>query len=219
MTQQDIRGKLISLAGSPAAGKTFLANKLAEHFNADILYEHPESEEFPKLIKQSFNTQSHLFETIVWFRNRHINNHLRAKTLIAEGKNVITDVPIYHNQVFVGAYVPDPFLQNILYTMGDTDRRQYGYPDCTIYISTTTELVREFLTRRVGTRDWEKDKWFEFMASMPPFVEAYMNSIKSEIPSLIEVKRGEYDFALEKDFLSLVRKVERVLRQEEKRSS
>jgi deoxyadenosine/deoxycytidine kinase len=211
MTLRNSEGRLISIAGSPGAGKTFLAEKLGVHFNAEIIYEHPR-EGFPDLIKQSFNTQSHLFETILWFRNRHIANYLKAKSQVASGKNVITDVPLYHNQVFVRAYVPDPFLREILYTMGNIDRGQHGYPDCTIYISTTQELVREFLTRRTGSREWEKDKWFEFMTRMPPFVDAYMNSIRSEIPAFIEVKRGEYDFAVETDFLSLVKKVEAVLR-------
>ena len=210
-----LRGRLITTVGSPAAGKTFLADKLAAYFNAEIIYERP-PEGLPAEIKQNFDTESHLFETILWFRNRQIQNHLHAKALLMTGKNVVTDVPLYHNQLFVGAYIRDRFLQSILYTMGELDRSLNGYPDCTVYISTTPELVQEYLAKRIGSREWENDRWREIMTTMPTFVEAYMKSIESEIPGLIEVKRADYDFALDADFQRLVEGIQSIFTSQQK---
>jgi Predicted ATPase/kinase involved in NAD metabolism len=88
-----LRGKIISLVGSPASGKSFLANLLAKELGGRILFEHP-SEGFPEQIKYNLEKQMNLLETILWFRNRQIKNHLLAQEMVLNNDTtVILDTP------------------------------------------------------------------------------------------------------------------------------
>lgn len=200
-------GKIISIIGSPAAGKTFLADKLAAHYHGVAIYEQP-PEGFPEQIMDNLQTQSNLFETIVWFRNIQIEHYNSARTMASEGKIVIMDTAFYQNQFFVNQYIQDDFLKKILFKMGDIDRSLFKQPDCTIYISSTPQTAQEFLSKRRGDRKWENDQWVHFITSMPPLVEDYVASIKQQIPNLININRAEHDFAIEGDLKRLIEKID-----------
>jgi len=87
-------GRLITLVGSPASGKTFLANILKKRFDAEIILEEPDTG-FPIEIQNNFKNKENYLEIVLWFRNHEINNYLRALDLINQGKNVIIDTPFY----------------------------------------------------------------------------------------------------------------------------
>lgn len=201
-----LRGKIITIVGNPAAGKTFLATKLADYYEAEIIHEQPK-EGFPDSIKQNLETQTNLFETIIWFRNLQIRNYQQAIQLAASGKTVVMDTPFYHNQLFVSLYIQDPFIKDTLYSMGQIDRSYFKHPDCTIYIFTTPETAKAFLEKRKGTRIWENKQWISFITTMPPLVEEYMNLIKPEIPNFIEIKRHDFDFEAQDDLMKLINKI------------
>ena len=196
--RDQFRGKVISLVGSPASGKTYLGNVLQEKLNADILYEHP-AEGFPGEIKENLKKQTNLLETILYFRNIQIENHLKAQEIALNGKTVIIDTPFYQNQLFIDLYITNHFNRDILYKLGDHDLKAYDPSDVTIYIKTTGELVKEFLKKRHGERIWEKNAWYEFISQMPPKVDLHMNKIKGYLKNLITVRRDLFDFAKKED--------------------
>ena len=204
-------GKIISLVGCPAAGKTFLADKLSDYYGAEMIYEKPD-DDFPQEITNNLATQSNLFETIVWFRNQQIKNYERAMDLKEMGKDAILDTPFYQNQLFVELYVADEFKKRVLYDMGKIDRNKYHYPDCTIYISATSEEIKSFLKKRKNQRYWENNKWIDFIVKMASLTEDYMDSIKDEIPNLIKIKRNEYDFCIPEHFEYVVSKINLLLK-------
>lgn len=192
------KGKIISLAGCPASGKTFLGEILKKELNAQMLYEHPE-EGFPLEIQTNLKNQTNLLETILFFRNIQIKNHLEAIELKKNNITSIIETPFYHNQLFVDLYIKDSFTKNILYEMGKHDLEVCDPADLTIYISTTTQLVKTYLEKRYGEREWEKDTWFNFISQLPPQVESYMNKIKPLLGEVIEIKRHQFDFLLNED--------------------
>ena len=69
------QGKIIVIVGAPASGKTYLAEKLAPLYKAEIIYSHYK-EGLPEEIKLNLSTQKKLFETIVWFRNVQVYNYV-----------------------------------------------------------------------------------------------------------------------------------------------
>lgn len=193
-----LKGKVITLVGNPAAGKTYLSEILKKELDAVVIYEHP-SEGFPDEIKSNLKHQENLVDTILYFRNRQLDNHYKALDIATQGKTVVIDTPFYQHQLFIKLYIEKRFTQDVLFQMGDHDIRIQKLPDITIYIRTTTSLVLEYLTKRYGEREWEESGWYDFISRMPPFVEEYMNRIKGSLPNFIELDRALYDFALPED--------------------
>ena len=102
-------------------------------------------------------------------------------------------------KLFIDLYITDQFSKDILYQLGEHDIQSYKPSDVTIYISTTSSLVKEFLNKRHGERIWEQDSWFDFISKMPPRVDSHINKIKENLKNLIKLDRGEYDFSMEAD--------------------
>ena len=206
-----MQGKLISLVGTPASGKTFLVNKLCNFFKFTPIYEKPKKG-FPQEIINNLKTQSNFFQTILWFRNRQIQNYKKALNLCNKGINVVLDTPFYQNQLYIDLYIPDNFEREILYKMGQLDIENYCFPDCTIFIKATCEDIQNFLLKRKGRREWETKIFCNFIKKIAPLANKYMFSIANDIPNLITIKRGEFDFEKEEEFLRLVRKIEDLLK-------
>lgn len=193
-----LKGKVITLVGNPAAGKTYLSEILKNELDAVVIYEQP-SEGFPDEIKSNLKHQENLVDTILYFRNRQLDNHYKALDFASQGKVVIIDTPFYQHQLFVKLYIAKKFTQDVLFQMGDHDIRIQKLPDITIYIRTTAALVLEYLNKRYGEREWEETDWHRFISKMPPFVDEYINRIKGSLPNFIEIDRALYDFALPED--------------------
>lgn len=203
--QKKYNNKIISMVGNPAAGKTFLSEKLKNELNAEIIYEHPNSG-FPKEIEINLKEQKNLFDTILWFRNHQINNFIKAKEL-SKSKTVILDTPFYQNQLFIELYIQNQFQKDILYKLGNLDLKIMNKPDLTIYISTTTDLVKEYLQKRYGNRHWENNNWLKFISQMPPYVSKFINENKNQLGTIIEVERQKYDFEKQEDLNTLLSKM------------
>jgi len=191
-------GKIVTLVGSPASGKTYLGNILKEKLGATMLCEQPE-QGFPEQIKSNLKNKVNLFETILFFRNIQIENHLKAIDLSKSNKTVIIDTPFYQNQLFIDLYIDSQFSRDVLYKMGSYDMLVYEPSDVTIYISTTTALVKEFLNKRYGEKDWENDSWSAFISQMPTYVDLHINKIQQHLSNLIILSRELYDFSNDSD--------------------
>jgi deoxyadenosine/deoxycytidine kinase len=185
------------MVGNPAAGKTYLAEILAKELDAKIIYEHPKGG-FPPEIGNNLKNQENLLDTILWFRNHQIKNFLQAKEL-SKNQTIILDTPFYQNQLFIELYINDKFKKELLYEMGKLDFELLGKPDLTIYIETTTDLVKDFLNKRYGARHWENDDWLQFISQMPPYVIEFMSENRNKLGNIIELNRGEYDFEKKED--------------------
>jgi hypothetical protein len=104
----------------------------------------------------------------------------------------------------------DPFTKEILYEIGEQDLRSQKCSDVTIYISTNRELVKQYLIKRHGEREWENDRWFNFISRMPPYVDQFMSRVKKIHKNVITIDRGYYDFTLESDKMKFFNIIERV---------
>jgi deoxyadenosine/deoxycytidine kinase len=204
------KGKLLTLVGSPASGKTFLANILKKKFNAELILEEPNTG-FPREIQENFKNKKNYLEIVLWFRNHEISNYIKALELINQGKNVILDTPFYQYQLYLDLYIQEPFVKNIFCTISEQDFITYPQPDITIHISTTKQLMKEFLLKRNGHWEWEKDDWFSFIENMPSYAERFIKTNKSKLNNLIIIERSEYDFYLEKDINKLLMTIEEKL--------
>ncbi|MEM6803249.1 MAG: AAA family ATPase, partial [Bacteroidota bacterium] len=83
---------LIAILGCPAVGKSFLIRKIKEEINPDVIQEFSRNS-LPRKIKCNLEDRKNLFETLLWFRNLQISNHLEACK--KEKDITIIDTPFY----------------------------------------------------------------------------------------------------------------------------
>lgn len=201
--------KIITIVGSPACGKSFLAKKLASYYNAIIIEELPL--ELPEKIKQNLSTQTNLFENQIWFRNLHLQNYKNAINNKNLGKNVILDAPFYQNQLYNDLMIKDEFEKQILDKMGQHDLETYNHTDITIYIENNVESIIKFLENRKGNWSWKNDNWRKFIKDIIPYQINFMKKIENQIPNLIKIKREEWDFEKEEHLKKLIKIINKKL--------
>ncbi len=205
-------GRVICVVGTPAAGKTHLAKKLAKHYNAELVLEVPYPDFLPKEIQNNLSTQTNFFENQMWFRNHQIKSHKEALRIAKEEKkNVIIDMPFYYNQLYNNYVLDNEFQKQILKEIGEHDLEHIKHPCCTIYLDTNQDSMKKFLEQRRGNWEWENDSWREFILGIIPAASEFMKSVEDQIPNLITIKRDEYDFKIEQDLNKLINQIDNKL--------
>ncbi len=199
----------IAIAGNIGAGKTTLAEKLAQHYGWDVFYEAVEGNPYlapfyTDMAKWSFHLQ-------IYFLNSRFEQVLKIKENPFEA--VIQDRSIYED-----AYI---FAQN-LYESGvlnETDFSTYrglfttimkavSPPDLMIYLKADTpKLVRQIQKRN---RDFEQNIDVNYLESLNLLYENFSN--KYEHGPLLEIDVNELDFVQNPDDFRLITKqIDKVL--------
>ncbi|MFN3782785.1 MAG: deoxynucleoside kinase [Spirosomataceae bacterium] len=199
----------IAIAGNIGAGKTTLAEKLAQHYGWDVFYEAVEGNPYlapfyTDMAKWSFHLQ-------IYFLNSRFEQVLKIKENPFEA--VIQDRSIYED-----AYI---FAQN-LYESGvlnETDFSTYrglfatimkavSPPDLMIYLKADTpKLVRQIQKRN---RDFEQNIDVNYLESLNLLYENF--SDKYEHGPLLEIDVNELDFVQNPDdFRFITKQIDKVL--------
>lgn len=199
----------IAIAGNIGAGKTTLAEKLAQHYGWEVFYEAVEGNPYlapfyTDMAKWSFHLQ-------IYFLNSRFEQVLKIKENPFE--SVIQDRSIYED-----AYI---FAQN-LYEAGvlnETDFSTYrglfntimqavSAPDLMIYLKADTpKLVRQIQKRN---RDFEQNIDVKYLESLNGLYENF--SDKYAHGPLLEIDVNELDFVLNPDdFRFITKQIDKVL--------
>jgi deoxyadenosine/deoxycytidine kinase len=170
-------GKTITIIGPPAVGKTFLVDRLKNNLGINSIKEF-NSGVIPENIRFNLKYRKNLFHTLLWFRNNQIGNHLEAIKR-SKDKLTIIDTPFYLYRFYVDFYINDEFEKSILKEMFELDWKSLNQSDVTIYIRSSEELIKIYLKRRKGLRDWENTKdWPNFISKVHYEFEKNIEIIK-----------------------------------------
>ena len=191
----------IGLLGSPGSGKTYLASMFEKKLGAKIVYER--EFDFPDEIFKNLQSGKHLFETIVWFRNKQLADHKKIQELAREHALVVTDSTLYQYQMYVDHFISDSFCRGILSEMGLEDARSNQALDVYVYLSASRSIILDFLKRKDPTWPLYSDITFEFLSQMAEVTDAYVEQKRNQLPNLIEIRHEEFDFSSERDFCRL----------------
>ncbi|MFN3589482.1 MAG: deoxynucleoside kinase [Spirosomataceae bacterium] len=193
----------IAIAGNIGAGKTTLAEKLAQHYGWEVFYEAVEGNPYlapfyTDMAKWSFHLQ-------IYFLNSRFEQVLKIKENPFE--SVIQDRSIYED-----AYI---FAQNLYETgvLNETDFSTYrglfntimqavSPPDLMIYLKADTpKLVRQIQKRN---RDFEQNIDVAYLESLNDLYENF--SDKYAHGPLLEIDVNELDFVQNPDDFRFITK-------------
>lgn len=200
-------GKIIAIVGGPRSGKSFLAKKLAQHYNAKLFLEGEESD-FPERIKEDIAKNIRPLERILWFRNLLVTQYLKAIELRSKGETVILDVFWLGPKLFIDILLKDSFEKEVMRQVLDTDEQTLGMPDVLLHLKISEKKMREFL--RLGAREFDQSE--EFIKNQAlPVAKMWEDFCKNETAlkgRVLAIDRSEMDFESETDFLTLTKQID-----------
>lgn len=196
---------IISIIGAPGVGKSFLSEKLAKQLDAKIILE--SDQELPDRIIESLKKNIRPVETILWFRNKFIENIEQANLLKQKGEIVVMDGCLITNELHITT-MTSGFKQEILLEQAGFDRKYIPNPDIIIFLDASEEKIKELILMR--GRDFDTNE--SFIRRNLSIRRAHQEYYEKNKNSLIYINRDNLDFVKEDDLLKVVEKIEASVR-------
>jgi deoxyadenosine/deoxycytidine kinase len=198
----------IAITGNIGAGKTTLAEKLAEHYGWEVYYEAVEGN--PYLAPFYTDMEKWSFHLQIYFLNSRFEQVLKIKSQ-EDGKTIIQDRTIYED-----AYI---FAQNLYETgkMNETDFETYKGlfntimraitpPDLMIYLKADIPKLVGQISKR--NRDFEQNIDPNYLLSLNHLYEGF--TARYHHGKLLIIDVNEMDFvARPEDFKSITDTIEK----------
>lgn len=196
---------IIAVIGSPGVGKSFLVGKLAKILEAIPILE--ESRGIHENILENFRKNNNQVQTLLWFRNKCIDDLKLALNLKREGKSVVMDTYLTSNHLHITTLVSG-FEQEILLKQAELDQEFIPKPDLVIFLDASEEKIRELTIRR--GRDFDTNE--EFIQRNLSIRKAHLDYYNSNKNLLIYINRDEFNFENEEDLKKIISKIEEYLK-------
>ncbi|GEM_PF-1657130 len=189
--------RIISIIGAPGVGKSFLVEKLAKKINATAILE--EANGLPDRIIENFKNNCGQMETILWFRNKLIEDIKKAFCLKEQKISVVMDTWLISNELHITTMTRG-FEQEILLTQAKFDREFMPKPDIIIFLDASENTIRMLTQKRARNYDTNE----EFMQRNLSIKKAHDDYYKENKDSLVYINRDNLYFENESDIQKVV---------------
>ena len=190
--------KIIAIVGAPGSGKSFLVQKLAEHYQAEAFLEGEESI-FPEFILESLKKNEYDLKMIKWFRNQRIKEIKEAQKLVMQGKRLILDTFWLSNECYLKV-MTDKKEQLEAVELCAQDRKNLPLPDLIIYLKASENVIRKFMEQR--KRSFEDENHVDQALEIEKEHEQVFTSKKFK--NLIILPRDNLDFNRKEDLHQII---------------
>lgn len=191
--------KIIAIVGAPGSGKSFLAQKIAEHYQAEAFLE-GEEENFPKFILESFKETYCNLISFKWFRAKLIKEIKTAQKLAQQGKRVILDTFWLSNEGYL-SIMGNKKEQLEAAELCAQDRKNLPLPDLIIYLKASEKVIGKFIKQR--KRSFEDERAVHQALEIEKEHEQIFTS--KSFKNLIIVPRDSLDFNRKEDLNQIIK--------------
>ncbi|MFQ5638343.1 MAG: deoxynucleoside kinase [bacterium] len=198
-----MRLQYLAVEGVIGVGKTSLATRLSEHFNAKLLFE--QHEENPFLPDFYQNPRQFAFQTQLFFLLSRYKQQQEIPQRELFHELLISDYIFAKDRIFASVNLEDREL--LLYDkIASLLERDISHPDLVIYLQSSTERIMSNIKKR--NRDYERPITEEYIRALnEAYNQFFINYNRS--PLLI-INATEIDFVhREEDFKDLAAQVTR----------
>lgn len=192
-------GKIISIIGPTASGKSLLCQKLHEKTNWPVL---KEFEEMPQEIIDDLNINQESLKIQVWFRNQRIQAAQKARELSKYG-NVILDTCFITSEIHINR-MEDGFDKDLAMEMFKNDMKMFKLPDVILGIMCSEEQMYKFYKKRKADYEQSDDIFEHYKELRKLYIKLY-----KKYPQIIKLSTEGLEFHNDEDvekMLSIVRK-------------
>ncbi|RJQ16776.1 hypothetical protein C4573_01795 [Candidatus Woesearchaeota archaeon] len=193
---------IIAVLGGPGTGKSFLVKKLAEYYNAETILE--SLEKIPPRIIENFKKDIRQMETILWFRNKQLEEIESAIALKKKGKIVIMDTCQISNDLHITT-MTQGFEEEILLKMVKGERKYFPQPDILVFLDASEKKIREFTFKR----GWDFDTNEKFLKRNLSIQKAHKEYCKQHKKEVVYMNRDKLDFNKKEDLKKVIDAIER----------
>ena len=192
---------IISIIGAPGVGKSFLVFKLAEYLKAVPILE--VEKEIPDKIINNLKNNTEQIETLLWFRNKFIEDIEQAILLKQKEKVVVMDGCLITNELHITT-MTSGFEQYILLEQARLDKKYIPNPDIVIFLDASEKTIKGLTFKR--GRDFDVSE--SFIQRNLSIRKTHQEYYKKNKNLLIYVNRDNLDFEKEDDLLKVIDKIE-----------
>ena len=196
-----MKGKIIAIMGASRSGKSYLAKKIAKEFNAELFLEGEEGE-FPTRIVEDIQKNIRPLERILWFRDMLIKRYVKALELKKQGKNVVLDVFWLSNDLFFDVLL-EGFELELMRERAAIDRMLLPFPDLTIFLKTSEQGIRNFVTLGGRSYDQSEEVLIEQLLPINDMHEKFFANPPTGL-HVLTIDRTHKDFDREEDFAEVL---------------
>ncbi|UBM59673.1 deoxynucleoside kinase [Marinilongibacter aquaticus] len=197
----------IAITGNIGAGKTTLAEKLADHYGWEVYYEAVDGN--PYLADFYTDMEKWAFHLQVFFLNSRFEQVLKIKG--QEDKTIIQDRTIYEDAYIFAQNLADsgklnPTDFSTYKSLFQTIMQAVSPPDLMIYLRADVPKLLEQIQKR--GRDYERSIDPNYLASLNTLYAEFSGRYKHG--KLITIDVNEMDFVQnESDFRSITKQIEK----------
>jgi len=190
-----VRYNYIAISGTIGAGKTELATRFADYFNAQIIleefannsflekfYNNPERYAFPLEISflfERFQQMKTCFAKADIFKNLFVSDYFFDKSVLFAKNNLTAD------------------QFSVFYPLFETFKEQLPFPDLLIYLKRPVEVLLQNIGKR--GRDFEKKITVDYLESIQNYYLNYFKTVNVKIVLILEM--GDKDFIKDENLL------------------
>ncbi len=192
-------GKVISIIGPTACGKSLLCQKLHERTNWPVI---KEFEEMPPEIVDEINASQESLRIQVWFRNQRIQAAMKARELSKYG-NVILDTCFITSEVHINR-MEDGFDKDLAMEMFKNDLNALKLPDVVLGLMCSEEQMYRFYKKRNADYEQSEDIFNHYKELRKLYLKLY-----KKYPKIIKLSTEGLEFHNNQDvdkMLYIVRK-------------
>ncbi len=203
------KGIIIAVSGGPGTGKSSLVRKLAEHYQAEALFE-GEEKDFPPTVREGIKTGQKQLATRMYFRNKTFAQYLEAMMHKEKGKMVFLDNFWLVNEVCCREFLNDEFEKELMTGACELDRQLFPWPDLIISLKAGPEKIKEFVLARGRSFEIDND-FLERYAAIHDTHDDYLKSFQMD--NVLYIDRSDRDFKKREDLDWLIAIIENKLKE------
>ncbi len=202
-----MNGKIIVITGGPRTGKSTLVKLLSEKFNGQAFLE-GEEKDFPSRVIEDIKAGNRNLELILWFRNKGVQDYLKALEIKKRGEIAILDAFWATNDVYVDEWITDDFEKAILKDIAKIDYELLPWPDLILSLYSDKNKIREFAV--AGGREFElNEEFLQRQVDLNNTHEKYFRKLSK--PNINFINRSRLNYFDSKQFNELTALIEEFL--------
>lgn len=185
------KGKIITVLGAQASGKSTLVDDLQKHINHSVGFY--EGEEFPQFVIDAFDDSATRIRAFLYFHNHWLNQYIEAEAIRQAGGVAILDT-FWLTNLFYLDTLADENERQLIQDSIITASKIFNPPDAVIYLEIETEQMVQRIKDRAKARNrpWEADDdWLVEPLSVKRRHDAFFNDaqIRNQLLGDARIKR------------------------------
>ncbi len=188
VSEAGLQDVFIGIAGLIGAGKTTLANALADHLSLPVYYEPVADNAYLEDFYR--DTKRYAFSTQIYLLNRRFQQH---QEIIWRGGGAVQDRTIYEDAVFAKTLVDQDLMEERDFqTYLQLFRHMSNFmcrPNMIVYLDLSPEVSLERIRQR--SRDMESGITLEYLVALQRRYQEFITDVSRNIP-VIRVPWDEF---------------------------